>query len=299
MTHIVTLIGPPDAHCLEDALIEGACACLPRAGAPRWLALRDACDLPFAPGSGDSLPTIELSLRGAIGTVPVDVAIQPLAHRRKKLLIADMDSTIIEQECIDEIAAFAGLKPKISAITERAMRGEIEFDSALRERVGLLKGLEEEVLLQVIRERITLMSGARALVQTMKKNGAFCALVSGGFNFFTSRIAAMTGFDVDQANRLEIEKGKLTGQVGEPILGRDAKLVALRHYRQTMNIAIEDTMAVGDGANDLKMIIEAGLGIAYRAKPVVAAQANIRIDHADLTALLYLQGYSNADFVGE
>ncbi len=297
MTHVITLIGAPGASALTHSLASRACDCVPNSGQPIWLADGEACDIPFVPDAPHNFPTLELSMRAALGGVRIDVAIQPVANRRKELLIADMDSTIIQQECIDEIADFAGLKPKIAAITGRAMRGELEFETALRERVGLLNGLDEEVLQQVIDDRIKLTPGASTLVRTMKKGGAFCALVSGGFSFFTSRIAAITGFDIDQANRLEISHGKLTGRVNEPILGQDAKLEALLHYSQVKGIAREKTMAVGDGANDLAMITEAGLGIAFRAKPIVAAQADIRIEHADLTALLYLQGYSKDSFV--
>ena len=224
------------------------------------------------------------------------MCVVPAAGRRKALLVADMDSTIIQQECIDEMADMLGLKPRIAAVTERAMRGELPFEAALRERLGLLAGLEVSALQRVFDERVTLMPGARTLVATMRANGAFTALVSGGFSFFTSRVAAAVGFDVNHANELEIVEGRLTGGVVGPILGREAKLEALLHYRDARVLAEAAMMAVGDGANDLAMIGAAGLGVAYRAKPVVAAEAGCGITHGDLTALLYLQGYRKAEF---
>ena len=296
MTHVVTLIGPVGASALTDTRITLAAACVPNPGEFQWLGDGEACDIPFLPAPDTELRVIEQDIRDALGTAPIDVAILPEANRRKKLLVADMDSTIIQQECIDEIADFAGLKPRVAAITEHAMRGELEFESALRERVALLAGLDEAVLARVMEERIELMPGAPTLVRTMQSSGAYCALVSGGFSYFTGRVAAMTGFDSDQANRLDIAKGKLTGRVGEPILGQNAKLEALRSFREARGLDAAETMAVGDGANDLAMIREAGLGVAYRAKPRVAAEARIRIDHGDLTALLYLQGYRRATF---
>ncbi|RME94403.1 MAG: phosphoserine phosphatase SerB [Alphaproteobacteria bacterium] len=297
MTHILTLIGAPGTGALNNDTAHELTALLPAAGEPVWLSPGEACDIPFAPHQTAALADLEARIRAALGSRPVDCVLLEAAGRRKKLLVADMDSTIIQQECIDEIAAYAGVKERISDITERAMRGELEFESALRERVALLAGLEEAVLEDVISRRIALTPGARTLVQTMKKHGAFCALVSGGFTFFTRRIAAMTGFDVDQANRLLTRDGRLTGTVGEPILGRDAKLQALERHRRELGLKKSETMAIGDGANDLAMIIEAGLGVAFHAKPVVAAQAHARIDHADLTALLYLQGYRAEAFI--
>ncbi len=297
MTHIVTLIGAPGARYLDNAIIERASTCLPKSGQARWLAAQEACEIPFVLDTETDTGRLEQAIRSELQSAPVDIAVQPAAHRRFKLLVADMDSTIIQQECIDEIADFAGLKPKIAAITERAMRGELEFESALRERVSLLAGLDQGVLQKVFDERIELMPGARELVQTMRANGAFCALVSGGFRFFTSRVAAAAGFDADQANSLAVASGELTGHVDEPILGQDAKLQALRRYRDELDLAAQETLAVGDGANDLAMLREAGLGVAFHAKPVVAAEAQVRIDHGDLTALLYLQGYAREAFV--
>lgn len=208
-----------------------------------------------------------------------------------------MDSTIIGEECIDEIAYMAGIKPKIAAITERAMQGEIEFDAALRERVGLLKDLDTKALDTVISERLNLNKGARTLVQTMAANNAYCALVSGGFTFFTEKIAKLTGFHTTQANTLEIENDKLTGNVIPPILGSAAKKQALEQFINEQKISPEETLAVGDGANDLEMIKASGLGVAYYAKPIVAAEADASVNHTDLTTLLYMQGYKKSDFV--
>ena len=227
-----------------------------------------------------------------------DINVVATAQRRKKLLIADMDSTIIGCECLDELADMAGLKERVSAITERAMRGEIEFASALRERVALLRGLPLAALEKTYRERVKLNPGAAALVATMKKHGARSCLVSGGFTYFTSRVAALAGFDDQQANTLRDDGTALTGEVAEPILGREAKLAALEAEVAALGILFAETLAVGDGANDLDMIKRAGLGVAYHAKPVVAAAAGASIAHGDLTGLLYLQGYRDEEMVG-
>lgn len=267
--------------------------------APVWLSPDEACQFTFEAADLAAAKAVRERVAERLGDAPIDVCVLPAEGRRKGLLVADMDSTIIQQECIDEMADMLGLKARIAAITERAMRGELPFEAALRERLGLLGGLEVSALQRVFDERVTLMPGARTLVTTMRANGAFTALVSGGFSFFTSRVAAAVGFDVNQANELEIAQGRLTGRVVGPILGREAKLEALLHYRAARGLAEEATMAVGDGANDLAMIGAAGLGVAYRAKPVVAAEADCGITHADLTALLYLQGYRKADFVAE
>ncbi len=236
-------------------------------------------------------------LDAILGDLPVDACIQPLEGRIKRLLIADMDSTIINVECLDELADFAGVKAAVSEITERAMRGELAFEGALRERVAMLKGLDLSALQRCYDDRVKLNPGARALVRTMAGHGARCLLVSGGFTFFTSRVAAAAGFHEDRANSLIDDGQGLTGQVGKPILGREAKLAALTGEAARLGIPLAETLAVGDGANDLAMIEAAGLGVAYRAKPVVAAQALARIDHADLTALLYFQGYTADQFV--
>jgi phosphoserine phosphatase len=228
---------------------------------------------------------------------PIDVFVQPLAHRRKRLFLADMDSTMIGQECIDELADYVGLKDKVSAITERAMRGELAFEPALRERVALLKGLPLSVVGEIIESRITLTPGGRELVRTMRGHGAYTALVSGGFTVFTGPIGRMIGFHEDRSNLLETADGALAGRVREPILGKEAKLASLIELRDARGLSAAQTMAVGDGANDLAMLGEAGLGVAFRAKPAVAAAAHARVDHADLTALLYAQGYRAGEIV--
>lgn len=241
----------------------------------------------------DARAKVETALAG----LAADAALQPAAGRRKRLLIADMDSTIINVECIDELADFAGVKAQVSEITERAMRGELDFEGALKERVAMLKGLPLADLQRAYDERVRLNPGARTLVRTMTAHGAKAFLVSGGFNFFTSRVAAAAGFDANRANTLIEADGVLAGRVGEPILGREAKLAALREEAASLGVPLSATLAVGDGANDLAMIGAAGLGVAYRAKPIVAAQADAKVDHADLTALLYFQGYRADEFV--
>jgi len=264
-----------------------------------WLGAGDAWEALLArPEDADSAPLIN-RVREAIGDRPIDINLvsADLASRRKKLLIADMDSTIIGQECIDEMGAVLGIKDRIAAITERAMRGELNFEGALRERMLLLKGLNEADLQHVFDARLSINPGARTLVQTMRANGAYTALVSGGFTFFTSRVAAVVGFEHNRANILEFASGQLTGRVKEPILGREAKLAALRELSDERSTHPVLAVAVGDGANDLAMIGAAGLGVAFRAKPVVAAEADASITHGDLTALLYLQGYRRDEFV--
>jgi phosphoserine phosphatase len=233
----------------------------------------------------------------SMGDAPVDWCVQPAAGRKKRLLIADMDSTIINVECIDELADFAGVKDRVSEITERAMRGELDFEAALRERVAMLKGLPLADLQRAYDERVRLNPGARTLVRTMTAQGAKAFLVSGGFSFFTSRVARAAGFDANRANTLVEAGDVLAGTVGEPILGREAKLAALTEEAANLGVPLSATLAVGDGANDLAMIEASGLGVAYRAKPIVAAQAHAKVDHADLTALLYFQGYTEAEFV--
>ena len=240
---------------------------------------------------------LEAEIRAALEGAAIDVIVQPAATRRKALFLADMDSTMIGQECIDELAAVVGLKEHVAAITERAMRGEIEFEPALRERVALLKGVSLSVVDEIIRDRITLTPGGRELVRTMRANGAYTALVSGGFTVFTGPISATIGFDEHRSNTLLADAGILTGKVADPILGKQAKLDALVGLRARFGLAPETTLAVGDGANDLAMLGEAGLGVAFRAKPAVAAAADARLDHADLTALLYAQGYTGDQIV--
>ncbi|MBY0611500.1 MAG: phosphoserine phosphatase SerB [Beijerinckiaceae bacterium] len=296
-THVATLVCNQKDPCLGTAALEAALNGLPKPGNQTWLNEGIAADVFFSPEPGENLKTIERSVRDALAGLPIDIIIQPTAVRRKRLFLADMDSTMIGQECIDELADFAGLKAEVSAITERAMRGELAFEPALRERVAVLKGLPVGVVDEIIRERLTLTPGGSELVGTMRAHGAYACLVSGGFTLFTSQIARMIGFDEDRANTLLVENGAFTGGVAEPILGREAKLATLVELRGRLGLDQAETMAVGDGANDLAMLQEAGLGFAYHAKPAVAEAAHVRIDHADLTALLYAQGYRADEFV--
>jgi phosphoserine phosphatase len=290
---VATLVADPARDRLSEATLDRAAQALGGVERRRWLDQGVAADLVF---TGD-LKAKRAALESALAGEFVDVIVQPLANRRKRLLVADMDSTLIGQECVDELAGFAGVGDRVAAITERAMRGEVAFAPALRERVALLAGLAATVIDEVLRDRIRLNPGARTLAQTMKANGAYVVIVSGGFRQFTRAIRERIGADEDRANTLMIEDGKLTGKVIEPILGQDAKLGALEEIAAARGLRLEDTLAVGDGANDLAMLEAAGLGVAYRAKPKVAASAGARIDHADLTALLYAQGFSRKDFV--
>ena len=231
-------------------------------------------------------------------SLSVDLVVQPAAGRRKRMLLADMDSTMIQQECIDELAAEAGVGTHVADITARAMNGELDFEAALTERVGLLRDLPVSLIDKVLRERITLMPGGQTLLATMKHNGAYAALVSGGFTQFTAAIAEKLGFDENRANTLLTNGDKLSGKVALPILGRDAKVAALHEISARLGIGTEGVIAVGDGANDLGMLHGAGTGVALHAKPTVAAQCSVRINHGDLTSLLYVQGYSQSDFIG-
>lgn len=292
MTFVVSVIADPENPAISKPLLDRLTA-LVKGGAPVTLASGRAYDIP-APGA----PAHRDDLREIAREEALDINIVPAANRRKKLLIADMDSTIIKQECIDELAEYAGKRAEISAITERAMRGELDFEGALKERVAMLKGLPESVLTETFEKRITLTPGAKTLVKTMNAMGAMTALVSGGFTFFTSRVAAKTGFHYNQANSLLIENGALTGAVAMPILGRAAKQEALERLAAEKKIDLADTMAAGDGANDLSMLGRSGLGVAFHAKPAVAEAAHARIDHGDLTALLYLQGIPQTEFAG-
>ena len=292
MTHVATLI--VNSGTLDSSLVERARSILAGAGAPHQLG-PNAADIPFtAEKAGDQRALGESLRQLAAG---LDVVLQPAANRRKKLFLADMDSTMIGQECIDELADYVGLKKHVASITDRAMRGDIAFEPALRERVALLKGLSARVIDEVIDERIRLTSGARTLVATMRANGTFTGMVSGGFTLFTNRIASMIGFDETRANSLVLDGDKLAGTVAEPIFGREAKRETLLSLRERLGIGKDETLVAGDGANDLDMILEAGLGVAYHAKPKVAAAAPARIDHGDLTALLYVQGYRRNEFV--
>lgn len=293
MAFVATLIANPSNPILDTALGERAASTI-NSRHLYWLADGIACDIPLL-NETDPLAA-EKRLREVIGDLPVDVAVQDAETRRKTFLIADMDSTMIGQECIDELADEVGLKDKVSAITARAMNGEIAFEPALRERVALLKGLSLDVVDRVIENRITLTPGGKTLIATMQTRGGYTALVSGGFTVFTQKVAEMLGFNENHANILLQQDGVLSGEVAEPILGRQAKVDALLSICDRLQIAPEQAIAVGDGANDLGMLEIAGSGVALHAKPAVAAQAKIRIDHGDLTALLYLQGYRKSDF---
>jgi phosphoserine phosphatase len=298
MTHVATLICNPAEPALDDAALRSARTALPEASLPKWLDAGIAADLPFTPAAGIDQRGIADRVRGTLAGRPIDVVVQAITHRHKRLFLADMDSTMISQECIDELADHAGFRAQVSAITERAMRGEIVFEPALRERVAILKGLPESIISEVIKSRIVLTKGGRELVATMRANGAYTCLVSGGFTQFTNRIAAMIGFDENRANTLVVDaNGHFSGLVGEPILGREAKLNTLNEIRERLRLSPEETLAIGDGANDIPMIEAAGLGVAFHAKPAVAQAAAARIEHGDLTALLYAQGYARDEFV--
>ncbi len=290
-THIATLLTAPTGPEIDPALVSS----LRNAwggGDAVWLAPGRAAEfaLPEMPGN-------RWEVWEDLQKMRVDLVVQPAADRRKRMLIADMDSTMIEQECIDELAEMAGVGAHVKDITARAMNGELDFEGALTERVGLLKGLPEAVIGQVLAERITLMPGGRELVATMRANGAYTVLVSGGFTAFTESVAAKLGFDENRANTLLMENGTLTGKVQRPILGRAAKVEALEQVSARLGLSKADVIAVGDGANDLGMLGLAGTGVALHAKPAVAAQCDVRVNFGDLTALLYLQGYAQADFV--
>src|SRR3981189_1723164 len=287
MSLVATLICNPADPALDSTVVDGARAILPSPGTRQWLFDEVAVDIPFT--GSDDIRQIENRLREARGDLPIDIVVQPQAFRRKKLFLADMDSTMIGQECIDELADFVGLKAHVAGITERAMRGEIEFEPALRERVALLKGLPVDVVDEVLAKRITPTPGGGELVATMRAHGAYTCLISGGCPLFTNRVAAMIGFDENRGNELLVEDGKLTGEVREPILGRAAKLATLIELRESFDLDNRDTLVVGAGPHDPGMIQDPRLGVAYRAKPAVAAAA-ARIDHGDLTALLYAPG---------
>ena len=307
MFYVATLISSPDRPAVTDDLAQKAARYLPHGRLVDWLDPGIATDIAFLiddAGDGDAgeqqvlLKDFAADLRDIIGGAPVDVVIQPHDGRLKKLLIADMDSTMIGQEGIDELADYAGFKGRVAAITERAMRGEIEFEPALRERVALLRGLPVTVIDTVIAERIRATPGGATLVATMRAKGAYTCVVSGGFTAFTGRLAAALGFDEQRANTLLVDAdGRLTGKVAEPVLGRKAKLETLTALRERFHLSREDTLAVGDGANDIPMIEEAGLGVAFHGKPALKAAAGAWIDHGDLTALLYAQGYRRDELV--
>ncbi len=297
MDQTLTLIAAEGRAALDVALVDSLRKTFERLGgeseSPVWLAPGVACDVAFS--MLDSEQAAAAGWQFFSGKA-VDVLAQPTAERRKKLLVADMDSTMVTGETLDELADQVGLKEKVSAITARAMNGELDFKEALDERVGLLKGLSVTALEETW-ERVVYTPGARTLVQTMKMNGAYTILVSGGFKFFTSRVREECGFDLDLSNELLVKKKKLTGKVGMPIIDKNVKLDTLIKAAAERKLPLSQTLAVGDGANDLEMIKAAGLGVAFHAKPVVAAQARVRIEHGDLTALLYAQGYRKDEFV--
>ncbi|MCP4822384.1 MAG: phosphoserine phosphatase SerB [Shimia sp.] len=288
---VATLMTSPANPTLDPALVEN----LRNAwggGDAQWLAPGEAAEFALS-----EMPSNRWDVWDDLQKLGVDLVILPSEGRRKKMLLADMDSTMIEQECIDELADEAGVGERVKDITARAMNGELDFEGALTERVGLLKGLDEGVIAKVLAERITFMPGGAALLATMKANGAYAALVSGGFTAFTAKVAGELGFDENRANTLLTEEGVLTGDVGRPILGREAKVQALKEITERLRLVHDDVMAVGDGANDLGMLGLAGAGVALHAKPSVAVECDIRINHGDLTALLYIQGYAKTEFV--
>ncbi len=294
MALVATLVANPSNPVLTPVIAEQASDAVNASGL-YWLADGVACDIALRDGT--DVEAARANILAVIGSASIDLVIQDAETRRKRLLIADMDSTMIGQECIDELAAEVGLKERVAAITARAMNGEIAFEPALRERVALLKGLPISVVDEVIAKRITLTPGGRELIATMKSKGHYTALVSGGFTVFTGPIARTLGFDENRANVLLEDNGVLTGYVAEPILGKQAKVDALNDISEKLGISPKDALAVGDGANDLGMLQLAGSGVALHAKPTVAAQAKIQINHGDLSALLYIQGYRKTDFV--
>jgi len=297
MQSVLTLI-TPDETPLTSGIVGDVRAALNALGAetatPDWLAPQKAADIGFEHLSQDQA---DAAARQVIGTQPVDVIAQAAEGRKKFLLLADMDSTIVTSETLDDLAAHVGLKDRISAITARAMNGELDFEAALRERVGMLSGLSVDAL-ETAWQAVELSKGAEVLVRTMAAHDATCVLVSGGFKYFTSRVAQRCGFHEDLSNDLIISAGKLTGAVTEPILDKNTKLQTLTARASGLGLSLSQTLSVGDGANDLPMLGAAGLGVAYRGKPSVRAEAPARLDHADLTGLLYAQGYRIAEFVG-
>jgi phosphoserine phosphatase len=298
MRYVATLVCSPTLPALTGELVIRASKALTNPASPHWLEPGIAVDIAFDLATPESVRTVTDKLRSVLEGAASDVFVQAQHGRRKKLLLADMDSTLIGQECIDELAGEMGRRAEIAAITERAMGGEIPFEWALRERVALLKGIDRAAILRVIENKITLTRGGLALVQTMRKNGAYTALISGGFSIFAAAIASKLGFHEHQANELLFdEDGKARGLAAEPVLGRQAKLAALLNLRERLGLCADETLTVGDGANDLAMLEAAGLGVAFRAKPKVAAAAHARIDHGDLTALLYAQGFRSEEFV--
>ncbi len=295
-THVLSLIAAPGSTGVDDDAIAAARDALATDQPSAWLSPRRACDLPLTVYSEAVHRESLERLRAALAPRGIDANVVATANRRKRLLVADMDSTIVEQETLDELADAVGRKAEVAAITERAMAGELDFRAALRERIGLIAGAPETIIDAVAR-RIRPVQGGVTLVAVMRANGAFTALVSGGFAEIVGRTAALLAFDAFRANRFRIEDGRIVG-VAEPILDRDAKLAALREFAAARSLTPEDAIAVGDGANDVPMLQAAGLGVAFRAKPTVRDQVPVQVSHADLTALLYLQGYSDLDIAG-
>jgi len=285
---VATLVSNPNKPALSDALLSKLAQALPERAKLIRLDRQIAIDVAFSARSQTELDEISAKIRKSLSSEPVDIIVQPIQHRRKSLFVADMDSTMIGQECIDELAAELRVKQKVAKITERSMRGELEFEPALRERVKLLEGLDAMVIPKVISEKITITPGARTLISTLRSQGVYTALVSGGFTLFTNRIGATIGFDEDRANTLVIHNGKLTGEVADPILGREAKRAALIELREQFALRPEETLAIGDGANDLIMMNGSGISVAYLAKPVVKEKADAAFDHVGLDAALLL-----------
>lgn len=298
MDHVLTLVAPAAADPISPSLIHRIGDALSRlgitVGGVDWLAAERACDIAFGDGDSDQVEAAVLHL---LDGAAIDVFAQPLAGRRKALLLADMDSTIIAEESLDELAGFLGLKDRIAAITARAMAGELDFEAAVRERVGLLAGLPETAILETV-ANVTINPGAAALVATMKAHDATCLLVSGGFEHFTGAVAAQLGFDGHSGNRLEIVDGRMTGQVDGAVRDKNTKLQTLNEAAASRQLSLEQTMTVGDGANDVPMLQAAGAGVAYHAKPVANEAARFQVRHGDLTALLYLQGYRQEQITG-
>ena len=294
-SYVLTLIGNAQSAPLESVHIEQVWQRLETAGKSHWLSKREACDL-FLESSLSAMD-ITAQAREALPAAAIDTVCTPVEGRRKKLLISDMDSTIINQECINELGDAIGIGPQISEITAAVINGDISFAEALRKRLALMKGMRRRVLESVYEERISLQAGARTLVQTMRHHQAFCILVSGGFSFFTRRIAERLGFHEHQANTLVFEEDRLTGEVLEPILGRSAKQHTLTRLCDEQGLEARDVLAVGDGANDINMIEAAGLGVAYHGSDSLKEQANASIEYGDLTALLYIQGFHKSEFV--